>query len=155
MKKRRMQKRKTHETRAVSDFTRGESGLIDAELVDLVATCDSALQAAIAAHAPLSRAVAAAIAEVGTAEACLIAIENPRADVSPSSIARIVDRFGHLGAIREALFPRPDLPLAVRQSLVRQLSSALADFVAERNWLPRDRVEEAGREAINGLSSRP
>jgi uncharacterized protein (DUF2336 family) len=121
--------------------------LIDAELVDFVATCDGALQATIATRAPLRRAVAAAIAEVGSAEACLIAIENPCADVAPSSIARIVDRFGHLGAIREALLARPDLPLAARQSLVRQLSSALVDLAADRNWLARDRAEEVGREA--------
>jgi uncharacterized protein (DUF2336 family) len=121
--------------------------LIDAELVDFVATSDGALQATIATRAPLRRAVAAAIAEVGSAEACLVAIENPCADVAPSSIARIVDRFGHLGAIREALLERPDLPLAARQSLVRQLSCALVNFVADRNWLARDRAEEAGREA--------
>jgi uncharacterized protein (DUF2336 family) len=121
--------------------------LIDADLVDLVANRDGTLQAAIAARAPLQRAVAAAIAEIGSAEACLVAIENPHADVAPSSIARIVDRFGHLGAIRESLFARPDLPLAVRQSLVRQLSGALADFVSDRAWLARDRAEEVSREA--------
>src|SRR5277367_3046258 len=51
--------------------------LIDAELVDLVATSDGDLQAAIAARVPLQCAVAAAIAEVGSAEACLAAVENP------------------------------------------------------------------------------
>ena len=121
--------------------------LIDAELVDFVATSDGALQAAIAARAPLQRAVAAAIAEVGGAEACLVAIENPHADVAASSIVRIIERFGHLGAIREALFARPDLPLAARQSLVRQLSGALADFVADRAWLNRDRAEAVARDA--------
>ena len=121
--------------------------LIDAELVDLVATRDGALQAAIAARAPLQRSVAAAIAEVGSAEACLVAIENPYADVASSSISRIIERFGHLGAIRESLLARPDLPLAARQSLVRQLSGALANFVADRAWLARDRAEEVGREA--------
>jgi uncharacterized protein (DUF2336 family) len=121
--------------------------LIDADLVDLVATRDGTLQAAIAVRAPLQRAVAAAIAEIGSAEACLVAIENPYADVAPSSIARIIDRFGHLGAIRESLLARPDLPLAARQSLVRQLSGALADFVADRAWLARGRAEEVGREA--------
>jgi|SRR5215470_5240271 len=155
MKKRRMHKRKTQETRAIPNVTGREPGVIDAELLALVATCDSALQAAIAVREPLGRAIAAAIAEVGSAEACLIAIENPSADVAPSSIARIAERFGHLGVIREALFARSDLPLAVRQSLVRHLSSVLADFVAERNWLPRARVEEVGREAITGLSNRP
>ena len=121
--------------------------LIDAELVDLVAISDDTLQAAIAARAPLQRAVAAAIAEVGSAEACLVAIENPHANVAPSSIARIIERFGRLGAIREALLERPDLPIAARQSLVRQLSGALADFVTGRAWLARDRAEEVAREA--------
>src|SRR5580704_18386604 len=120
---------------------------IDAELVDLVATTGCDLQAAIAARVPLQCAVAAAIAEVGSAEACLIAIENPDADFAPSSIERIVERFGHLGAIREALFARPDLPLAARQALVRVLSRRLADFVAERAWLARDRADEVIREA--------
>jgi uncharacterized protein (DUF2336 family) len=133
--------------RDIAAVVLARSPLIDAELVDFVATSDGALQATIATRAPLRRAVVAAIAEVGSAEACLVAIENPCADVPPSSIARIVDRFGHLGAIREALLARPDLPLAARQSLVWQLSSALVDFVADRNWLARDRAEEAGREA--------
>lgn len=120
---------------------------IDAELVDLVATGDCAHQAAIAARAPLQCAVAAAIAEVGAAEACLIAIENPHADFAPSSIDRIVERFGHLGAIREALFARPDLPLPARQALVRVLSRRLADFVTDCAWLGRERAEEVMREA--------
>src|SRR5258708_4848484 len=92
-------------------------------------------------------AVAAAIAEVGAAEACLIAIENPYADIAPSSIDRIIERFGHLGAIREALLERADLPLAARQALVRLLSSKLADFVADRAWLARERADEVVREA--------
>jgi uncharacterized protein (DUF2336 family) len=120
---------------------------IDAELVDLVATSNCQLQAAIAGRAPVQCSVAAAIAEVGTAESCLIAIENPYADIAPSSIDRIVARFGHLGAIREALFARPDLPLAARQALVRLLSGMLANFVSDRAWLDRDRAEQVVREA--------
>jgi len=120
---------------------------IDAELVDLVAIGTCAVQAAIAARAPLQCAVAAAIAEVGAPEACLIAIENPRADIAPSSIDRMVERFGHLGAIREALFARPDLPLAARQALVQLLSRLLGDFVADRAWLGRDRARQVVREA--------
>jgi uncharacterized protein (DUF2336 family) len=120
---------------------------IDAELVDLVATSDGTLQAAIAARAPVQCAVAAAIAEVGGAEACLVAIENAYADIAPSSIDRMIERFGHLGAIREALFARPDLSIAARQALVRLLSGVLADFVTDRAWLARDRAQAVMREA--------
>jgi uncharacterized protein (DUF2336 family) len=120
---------------------------IDAELVDLVATSGCDLQAAIAARVPLQCAVAAAIAEVGSAEACLIAIENPDADFAPSSIERIVARFGRLGAIREALFARPDLPLAARHVLMELLSSVLADFVVDCEWLSRARADRVVQEA--------
>ena len=56
----------------------------------------------------LPRAVAAAIAEVGSAEACLTLIENAGADVAEFSLERIVTRFGHLAAIRESLLGRAD-----------------------------------------------
>src|SRR5579864_1690533 len=50
--------------------------LIDADLVDIVATCGSETQCAIARRMGLPASVCAAIAEVGTAEAALELIEN-------------------------------------------------------------------------------
>src|SRR5690242_6129150 len=91
---------------------------IDADLVDLVATGGPAVQAAIARRMPLQCAVAAALAEVGSPEACLLMIENPDADVALFSIDRIVERFGHVAAIRESLFARDDLPAPTRHALV-------------------------------------
>jgi len=120
---------------------------IDAELVDQVATGAAAVQAAIARRAPLQCAVAAAIAEVGSAEACLTLIENPDAEVAQFSIDRIVQRFGQLAAIREALFARPDLPASTRQALVSKLSATLADFVAAREWLEAERARRVAQEA--------
>lgn len=120
---------------------------IDAELVDQIATGAAAVQAAIARRAPVQCAVAAAIAEVGSAEACLTLIENPDAEVAQFSIDRIVQRFGHLAAIREALFARPDLPASTRQALVSKLSATLADFVAAREWLEAERARRVAQEA--------
>src|SRR5262249_10524596 len=51
--------------------------LLDDDLVDLIATGHADVQIAIAGRAPLPRALAAAIIEVGTAEACLTLLENP------------------------------------------------------------------------------
>jgi uncharacterized protein (DUF2336 family) len=121
--------------------------LVDADLVDAVATGGQVLQAAIASRAALPRSVAAAIAEVGSAESCLILVENGDADVAPLSIDRIVDRFGHLAAIREPLLARDDLAVATRQTLVAKLSQALAGFVADREWLELDHAERVAREA--------
>jgi uncharacterized protein (DUF2336 family) len=120
---------------------------VDADLVDLVATGESDIQAAIAGRLALPRAVAAAIAEVGSAHACLVLIENAEADVAPFSIDRIVERHGHLAAVREALLARADLPTPTRQALVAKLSHTLAEFVTARAWLAADRARRIAKEA--------
>jgi uncharacterized protein (DUF2336 family) len=121
--------------------------LLDADLVDIVATSCSQAQVAIASRAPLPRAVSAAIAEVGSAVSCLALIENPDADIAPFSVDRIVMRHGHLPAIREALLARDDVAAPTRQALVAKLSETLAGFVAERAWLDEDRAQRVVREA--------
>ena len=120
---------------------------VDADLVDAVATGGAVVQAAIASRAALPCSVAAAIAEVGSAESCLLLVENPAAAIAPLSFDRIVDRFGHLAALREALLMRDDLPAATRQTLVIKLSEALAGFVAGRAWLDIDHAQRIAREA--------
>ncbi len=120
---------------------------IDADLVDAAATGGPAVQAAIASRAALPRSVAAALAEVGTAESCLVLVENRDAHIAPLSIDRIVERFGHLAAIREPLLARDDLPVATRQTLVAKLSETLAGFVAGRAWLDIDHAQRVAREA--------
>src|SRR5947209_8884642 len=50
--------------------------LVDSDLVDAVATGTPEMQAAIANRAGLPASVSAAIAEVGTADACLVVLEN-------------------------------------------------------------------------------
>ena len=121
--------------------------LIDADLLDGVATGGEAVQAAIASRAVLPSAVAAAIAEQGSSEACQILAENDGAEIAASSIDRIVERFGDVAVIRDALLMREDLPAAARQNLVTQLSQTLAGFVVDRSWLEEDRARRMAREA--------
>ena len=121
--------------------------LQESDLIDLVATAQPAAQAAIASRAMLSRSLAAAIAEVGCAQAALTLLENLDADIAPFSIDRIVERFGHLAAIREPLLARADLPMATRQALLAKLSQTLAGFVAGRQWMGSEHAEYAAREA--------
>ena len=120
---------------------------IDADLVDAVATGGAAAQAAIASRAALPRSVAAALAEVGTAEACLLLLENSDADIAPFSLDRMVERHGHLAAIRELMLGREDIAVSTRLILVAKLSETLAGFVVEREWLDADRAQRVAREA--------
>src|SRR5215467_6440151 len=121
--------------------------LIDADLVDRVGGGEPWAQAAIARRRLLPRPVAAALAEVGSAEACLILIESPDAEIPAFSLERLIERHGHLAAVREALLAREDLSAAHRQALVVKLSATLAGFVVDRNWLGEERAQGIAREA--------
>ena len=121
--------------------------LIDADLVDLIATGSCETQCAIARRNNLPPSVCAAIAEVGTASAALELIENAYAELPPFSWDRIVERHGHLAAIRESMLVLEDLPAATRVALVAKLSDTLAQFVLARNWMSADRVGRIASEA--------
>src|SRR6187397_2352084 len=114
--------------------------LIDADLVDIIATGNCAMQCAVARRINLPPSVSAAIAEVGSAAAALELIENANAELAPFSWDRIVERHGHLAAIREAMLLLEGLPAATRAALVAKLSSTLAQFAAARNWLSPERA---------------
>ncbi|RYX85559.1 MAG: DUF2336 domain-containing protein [Bradyrhizobiaceae bacterium] len=122
--------------------------LIDADLVDIVATGNSDLQCAVARRVMLPPSVSAAIAEVGSAAAALELIENPYAALAPFSWDRIVARHGHLAAIREAMLALDGLPAKTRHALVAKLSDTLTRFVVARNWLSQERAERIADEAM-------
>jgi uncharacterized protein (DUF2336 family) len=123
--------------------------LIDADLVDLVATGDSEIQCAIARRVNLPASVCAAIAEVGSASSALELIENPYAELAPFSWDRVVERHGHLAAIRESMLALEDLPAATRLALVAKLTDTLTQFVVARQWLSADRAGRLASEAMD------
>src|SRR4051812_11884934 len=121
--------------------------LTENDLIDLIATVHPDAQVAIATRALLQRSLAAAIAEVGSAQACLALLENFDADIACFSIDRMIERFGHLAPIRENLLARADLPMATRQAVLSKLSQTLAGFVTARHWLGSQHAEHAAKEA--------
>jgi uncharacterized protein (DUF2336 family) len=121
--------------------------LIDADLVDIVATGSPEIQCAVARRIELPTPVCAAIAEVGSVDACLALVDNPDAQLAQISLDRIVERFGHVAQVRESLLDSHELPAATRLALVGKLSGALVNFVTARNWLSADRAEMVAGEA--------
>lgn len=121
--------------------------LLDSELVDAVGQGHPMLQEAIARRLNVPCPVAAAIGEVGTAQACVTLVENPGADIVPFTFDRIAERHGRIAAVREALFSRDDLPSPTRHALVVALSRSLTQFVAEREWLDAWRADCVAQEA--------
>jgi uncharacterized protein (DUF2336 family) len=121
--------------------------LLDSELIDLLATREEVVQIAIARRPVVSRAVAAAVSEVATAEACLELLCNSGARVPRFSLDRMIERHGDDPELRETLLLRNDLPLDARQALVGHLTTRLKTMLSDRNWLSVERAETVTREA--------
>jgi uncharacterized protein (DUF2336 family) len=121
--------------------------LADAELVDTLALGDASMQTAIAQRPYLSSAVAAAIAEIGAVEAVVAMIENDGAEIPEFSLRRMIERHGAVGALREALLKRGDLPLDIRVSLVSAVADQLTAFANQCGWLTSARADRLARES--------
>jgi uncharacterized protein (DUF2336 family) len=99
--------------------------LTDADLIDRVASGQKATQELIADRPAVSMTVAAAIAEIGEADACVTLLSNPGAAIASMSYRRIAERHGHVPAVREALIAHDALPADCRHMLLVKLGDAL------------------------------
>lgn len=123
--------------------------LIDAELTAAVALGALSIQTAIASRPWISFEVADAIAAEGDRGAVLAMLANDGADLDGDAFATIATRLGGDGDVREALFARRDLPLAVRQSLISALGEKLSRFLVGRAWMAPKRAGVVLREACD------
>ena len=121
--------------------------ILDCELVDLVATRRETMQIAVARRPFLSRAVSAAIGEVGTVEACRVLVCNPGARVPRFTLDRIIARHGDSPELRQALLDRKDLPLDVREILLGRLAEALRELIVAHGWTTPERAAAVTRDA--------
>ena len=119
----------------------------DGDLIDRVATGPAVLQAVIAGRPRLRMGVAAAIAEVGAAEACLALLENGSAEIASLSFRRMAERHGDLPQIREALVADPRLPPDCRHMLVVKVSEALQRSPLVIALMGSARAEQVTRDA--------
>ena len=112
--------------------------------------CDRRPQSAGRDRPPRLPAVlgAAAIAEVGAAEACLVLIENTQRRRSRRSRSTGSSRASAISPRSARPCWRGDgLPAPTRQALVAKLSETLAGFVVARDWLDEDRAQRVVKEA--------
>lgn len=97
----------------------------DGDLIDRVASGVLATQSLVAARPKVSMAVAAALAEVGEAEACAVLLRNPSAEIASISFRRMAERFGQLAIVREAMIGNRRIPSDCRHLLLVKLGEAL------------------------------
>jgi uncharacterized protein (DUF2336 family) len=123
--------------------------LTDSDLVDIAAKGNGVTRTLIAHRAYVSRAVCAALAEIGDVSDVLTLLDNEGAVFSRRSLARIAERLGSDAEIRDRLLDREDLPSEARHALVEKIGEALAGFGLIRAAVGSNRVERITREACD------
>ncbi|MEP4030030.1 DUF2336 domain-containing protein [Roseibium polysiphoniae] len=101
----------------------------DVDLIDVLANPQEDLQRVVASRRELSAAVSAAIAEIGTESACRALLSNNSANIVPTSLLRLAERFEDVADLREALLKRPDLPMHIRHALLLRHARAIGETV--------------------------
>lgn len=121
--------------------------LTDADLIDRVASGSAVTQKLIADRPAVSMALAAAIAEVGETEACVLLLANTGADIASLSFRRMAERHGDLALVREALIADPRLPSDCRHMLLVKVGEALKRSPLIAALMSPARAERVMREA--------
>ena len=121
--------------------------LSDDDLIERVRDGKPDVQIAIAGRPLVSTAIAAAIAEVGSAKPALRSCKIARRACRLRPSSRSSRDSAMSPACAKNLLARDDLPMSLRQALLSKLSQTLAGFVVERQWLGPDHAEYAAREA--------
>jgi uncharacterized protein (DUF2336 family) len=121
--------------------------LTDGDLIDRVTTCEEPVQRSIAERPNVSKAVAAALAEVGAAPACLALLRNEGADIAALSFRRIAERHGDVARLREAMLADPRLPADCRHLLLQKLATALKGSRLVLALVGKERGERITRDA--------
>ena len=121
--------------------------LSDADLIDHVAAGGGHKQRHIASRPVISMSVAAAIAEVGTAEAAIELVRNTGATIAALSFRRLAERFGDRGDVREVLLADRRLPPESRHHLLVKVGEALKDSPFVVALIGADRAAKLTRDA--------
>lgn len=121
--------------------------LADGDLVDCAALGDERVQCAIAARRRISPGVSAALAEIATPASLVVLAANLGAEITETSLARMIERHGACAELREALLGRPGLPVEIAQAIATALAAALGAFVTGCGWMSPERTSRLTREA--------
>ena len=115
---------------------RCSKALSDADLIALVRQGNTLKQVGVARRETVGTAVTHELVGTGKKTVVKTTLANDGADISERSLHRIVDAFGEVQSVQSLLVERPVLPATVTQRLVKVVSAAHAERLAERHDLP-------------------
>jgi len=131
--------------------------LTPADLIEIVRGHEEAKLTAIARRHVVQTEVADALVDEGTETVVSVLAGNTGADLTESSIERIVDRFADSEAVQGNLISRDVLPITIAEKLVNRVSETLREALLARHPTDANAAAEliihARERATIGLST--
>lgn len=110
--------------------------LSDQDLIEIVRSQNVAKQVAIARRTSVSESVSTVLVETENEDVVGTLVANEGAQMSETSLQKVVDDFGDKEHIQSAMVRRPKLPVTVSERLLTVVSEKLKEELARRQELP-------------------
>lgn len=112
--------------------------LTEEDLIEIVHTQGGGRQVAVASRETVTAAVSDALVDSGNQDAVVVLVGNEGADLTESTMNKVVDKYGDVEAVQEPLVKRPRLPVSVSERLVSRVSDKLKDYLVTHHELSPD-----------------
>lgn len=112
--------------------------LTNEDLIEIVRSQDGAKQQAVARRKSVDSKVADELVEHGDEAVAATLAANEGADLTETTMLRMVDRFGNAEGVQNPLAHRARLPVTVAERLVTRVSETLRKHILENHELPPD-----------------
>ncbi len=112
--------------------------LTEGDLIDLIESQGTDHRQAVARRERVSDKVAAALVDSGDAAAVATLVANEGAALSPATMGRVIDNYGHIRRVSEPLALRRQLPLTVAERLVNLVSEKIRQHLVTHHELSPD-----------------
>lgn len=127
------------------------------DLVEIVRSQGVEKQKAVASRSHVDSTVADALVDSGSADVVVTLVANKGAELSETSLHKVVDKYGDHDAIHAPLVGRAKLPVTVTERLVTKVSERLREHLLTHHELPAalaaDLVMQSRERATISLSS--
>lgn len=123
-------------------FIEVTKALNDDDLVHIIANQTAEHQVAIARRQTVSVKVADALVDTRNEDVVATLVSNDGADLSPGTMNRVLDEFGHVKRIATPMAQRPTLPLDVAERLVTLVSDKIQKQLLDSHGLTADMAAE-------------
>jgi uncharacterized protein (DUF2336 family) len=112
--------------------------LTDEDLINIISSKPAEYQVAVAARADVSEAVSDALVATENEKVVERLVTNDGAKITDNTLAKVLDKFGHIERISHPMATRSVLPVAVAERLVNLVSDRIRDHLVTHHSLSDD-----------------